>query len=135
MVLSADDRHAIGELLHLHGHLVDNGEFDRLDELLTDAIVYDVTDLGGGTLSGIAAFRDAALTLGDGNPVGHHVTNIIITAVSDDLVEARSKGLGVMADGTVGSVTYQDVISRTESGWRIARRQVLARRRPLGATP
>jgi hypothetical protein len=75
---------------------------------------------------------EAALALGDNNPVGHHVTNIVLTEVGPDEVAARSKGIGVMADGTAGSVTYEDTVVRTAAGWRISRRKVLARRRPLG---
>lgn len=42
-----------------------------------------------------------------------------------------SKGLGVGADGRVGSVVFEDAAVRTPGGWRIARRMVRARRVPL----
>lgn len=45
-MLTADDKWAIGETLALHGHLFDEGELDRLDELFTDDVVYDVSALG-----------------------------------------------------------------------------------------
>lgn len=35
MALSTDDRIAIYELIALHGHLMDAGDFDRLGELFT----------------------------------------------------------------------------------------------------
>ncbi|MEI8409243.1 MULTISPECIES: nuclear transport factor 2 family protein [unclassified Kribbella] len=124
------DRIAITDLLSLHGHLVDAGE--STDELFTPDIEYDVTDLGGGVIVGLAALQEAAEALGDQNPVGHHITNIVLTESGPNEVTARSKGLGVMADGTCGSVTYDDLIIRTPTGWRLRRRRVLARRRPLG---
>ena len=124
------DRIAITDLISLHGHLVDAGE--PADTLLTPDVEYDVTDLGGGVIVGLAALQEAAEALGDDNPVGHHVTNIVLTESGPDEVTARSKGLGVMADGTCGSVTYDDLIVRTSTGWRIRRRRILARRRPLG---
>ena len=37
-----------------------------------------------------------------------------------------------MADGTAGSVVYDDVVTRTPDGWRISHRRVTARRAPLG---
>lgn len=40
-------------------------------------------------------------------------------------VRVRSKGLAVMADGTAGTVTYDDALVRTDAGWRIARRKVV----------
>ena len=61
MPLTADDRSAIAELISLHGHLFDEGELDRLDELFTDDVVYDVRDFGQEPLRGIAAIRAAAL--------------------------------------------------------------------------
>ncbi len=124
------DRIAITDLISLHGHLVDGGE--PIDELFIPDFEYDVTDLGGGVIVGAVAFQEAAEALGDKNPVGHHVTNIVLTQAGPDEVTARSKGIGVMADGTCGSVTYEDVVVRTPVGWRIAQRRVLARRRPLG---
>ena len=129
--LTADDRRAITELIHQHGHLVDTGQLDRMHEILTEDAAYDVTDLGGGVLVGPEALREAALALGDANPVAHHVTNVVLEAESPKRVHGRSKGLGVMADGTIGSVIYEDRIERREQGWRIAHRTVRARRSPL----
>ena len=131
MELSTEDRARILDLINLHGHLTDEGELDRLDELFADDVVYDVTDLGGGVLEGLQAVRDAALALGAGNPVAHHVTNVVLTHGSDGVVRAVSKGLGVRADGSVGSVTYEDVLVHHNDGWRIGRRTVRARRVPL----
>ncbi|MGD6743160.1 nuclear transport factor 2 family protein [Streptomyces sp. BH106] len=71
MALDSTDRLAITELLSLHGHLIDSGELDRLDELFTPDVVYDVTDFGQPPLHGPAAIKDAALALGAGNPVAH----------------------------------------------------------------
>src|SRR4051794_21119679 len=126
------DRTAITDLIHLHGHLVDGGELERAGELFTEDVTYDVADFGLGTLSGRAALRDAALAVGDANPVGHHVTNVVVTPVDERSARVRSKGIGVMADGTTGSAVYDDVVTRTPDGWRISHRTVTARRAPLG---
>ena len=131
MPLSADDRAAIAELLALHGHLFDDGELDRLDLLFVPSVSYDVTALGGGVLHGVDAVRDATLALGDRNPLGHHVTNVVLAEQPDGSVHARSKGIGVNPDGTTGTVTYEDTIVCTGEGWRIRARTVVPRRRPL----
>jgi 3-phenylpropionate/cinnamic acid dioxygenase small subunit len=131
VTVSTDDRVAIAELLARHGHLFDDGELDRLDLLFTASVSYDVTAFGGGVLHGIEAIRSATLGVGDRNPVGHHVTNVVVTEQPDGSVRARSKGIGVYADGTVGSVTYEDTIVRTGEGWRVAARTVVPRRTPL----
>lgn len=132
MALSAQDRIDITDLINLHGHLTDAGELDRMGELFTQDVTYDVSDFGFGSLHGLEAIRDAALALGDANPVGHHVTNIVITGIDDGSARVRTKGLGVNADGTAGSVVYDDVVTRGPDGWRISRRTVIARRAPLG---
>lgn len=131
MTPTAEDRTAITDLINRHGHLTDSGEFDRMHELFTTDAVYDVTDLGGGVLTGLAMLKGAALALGEGNPVAHHVTNIVLTGAAEGLVHALSKGIGINTDGTIGSVTYEDTIIHGDSGWRISHRTVRARRIPL----
>jgi hypothetical protein len=132
MPLGVDDRTTITELLSLHGHLFDVGELDRLDELFTADVVYDISDFGPEPLVGIAAIREASLALGSANPVGHHITNVVLAELDDGRVRALSKGIGINADGTSGSVTYEDTIVPGDRRWRISHRKVLARRVPLG---
>jgi 3-phenylpropionate/cinnamic acid dioxygenase small subunit len=131
MTLSLQDRLAVTELIALHGHLVDAGELDRWSEVFTPDVLYDVSDFGQGRLTGLDALREVALALGSGNPVAHHVTNVVVEQVAEDRVRALSKGLGVRADGSCGSATYEDTVVRTADGWRICHRRVLARRVPL----
>jgi ketosteroid isomerase-like protein len=132
MALTEHDRADITDLVNLHGHLVDAGELDAAGELFTADVVYDLSDFGLGLVRGTAAVREAALALGEANPVAHHVTNVVITAVDEDSARVRSKGLGVTAAGSVASVVYDDVVTRRPEGWRIWRRTVTARRVPLG---
>ncbi|WP_327370906.1 nuclear transport factor 2 family protein [Streptomyces sp. NBC_01217] len=132
MTLGAEDRMAVMELIALHGHLVDDGELDRLDELFTADVVYDASDLGHGSMHGLEALRDTARSMGGHGPVSHHVTNIVLTEAGEGRVHARSKGFGIKADGTSGSVSYEDVIVRGGTGWRISRRKVAVRGTPSG---
>lgn len=130
MALTTQDRLAIHELLGLHGHVVDAGDLPRLSEVFTDDVIYDLTLMGGPSLSGITAVQEAALQLGAANPVAHHVTNVVVTE-ADGQVRALSKFLGVGPDGTVGSGVYDDVLRHTTRGWRIVSRRVSLRRQPL----
>jgi ketosteroid isomerase-like protein len=132
MALSAQDRIDISDLISLHGHLTDAGELDQAGELFTPDVTYDLGDFGRGSLRGTEEMRAAALGLGDANPVGHHVTNIVITETDDRSARVRSKGIGINADGTAGSVTYDDVVTRQPGGWKISYRKVTARRAALG---
>ncbi|MDV7215089.1 nuclear transport factor 2 family protein [Streptomyces prunicolor] len=136
MPLTLEDRLTITELIALHGHLVDEGELDRAAEVFTPDVEYDLTDFGQGTLTGLTQLTDASLALGAGNPVAHHVTNVVVEELADGQVRVRSKGLGIRTDGSCGSVTYVDTVVRVGAGWRIARRRLEARRVPLnGLTP
>ena len=131
MDLPTEDRLAIGETIALHGHLFDNGEITRLDELFTADVVYDVSDVGMAPLHGIAEIARAALELGDDNPLAHHVTNVTITDVEDGCVRTRCKAFVVLADGRCGSATYVDTLRREQGRWLISQRIVQARRTPL----
>jgi hypothetical protein len=130
--LNVEDRREICETLSMHGHLFDGGHLDRLGEIFTPDAVYDMSAVGVGTFDGVEAIRSAALQLGPGNPIAHHVTNIVVTADEDGLVTALSKGLMLMADGSIASVMHRDTLRRQDGGWRISRRVITPQRVPLG---
>ena len=67
-----------------------------------------------------------------GNPVAHHVTNIVISGESDGTVTALSKGLVLRADRTLASVNHHDTLRRHDGGWRIGRRVISPQDTPLG---
>jgi 3-phenylpropionate/cinnamic acid dioxygenase small subunit len=130
-MLSTEDRFAIEDVINLHGHLADRGDFTAMPDLFTEDVTYDVTALGGGVLAGLAGARDAALALGDANPLAHHVTNIVLTEAPGGAVQALSKYLGVAKDGSVASGTYEDTLRLGDNGWRITHRVIRPRRAPL----
>src|SRR5450755_955067 len=121
-MLQAEDRWAIGEILSLHGHIFDAGHLDRLDEIFTPEVVYDMSAVGIGAFEGIEAVRSAAAGMGDGGPIAHHVTNVVISSDEDDVVTAQSKGLMLMGNDALESVTHLDTLRRHSSEWRISRR-------------
>jgi len=131
MALVLEDRLAITELIALHGHLVDEGELDRLSEVFTPDVEYDLADFGQGEVIGLAELVGVSLAPGAANPVAHHVTNVVIEESAEGRIRVRSKGLGVRTDGSCGSVTYEDTVVRIGAGWRISHRRVSARRIPL----
>jgi hypothetical protein len=78
MALTEHDRIDITDLINLHGHLTDGGEWDRASSLFTPDVTYNLDDFGLGSLHGTAALRQAALAVGEAHPVGHHVTNVVM---------------------------------------------------------
>jgi hypothetical protein len=129
--MNIEDRIAITDLINLHGHYADDGDLDGVDALFTEEAVTDLSSVGGAERVDRAGIRARALNAGDKNPVANLVTNIVLSPIGPDEVHARSKGLVIRADGGAGSVTYEDVVVRTEQGWRISKRSVIARRVPL----
>jgi hypothetical protein len=130
-MLTTEDRITITDVINLHGHLTDCGDFAHMPTLFAEDVTYDVSALHGGVLAGLSALQEAALALGEANPVAHHVTNVVLEEAPDGTVRALSKGLGVMADGSVRCVTYEDTLTKGDDGWRITHRVVRPRRVPL----
>lgn len=133
MALTQQDRIDITDLVNLHGHFTDAGDLDQASELFTADVTYDLDDFGLGSVHGTAALRAVALATGSANPVGHHVTNVVITQIDDRSARVRAKGIGIKADGSAGSVVYDDIVTRQPDGWKISYRKVSARRAALGA--
>lgn len=87
-----------------------------------------------GLACSLAGTGDATLaSLLRDNPLGHHVTNALVIGGDENEATGRSKGIGILTNGTSGTVVDEDVVRRTAMGWRIARRAALPRRRPLHA--
>ncbi|GAA2578967.1 hypothetical protein GCM10010435_64650 [Winogradskya consettensis] len=142
MVLNADDRLAIHEVISLHGHLCDASAYDRFDLVFTADLVVDVSDLGlapvphvGPSQERLDMYIGVAHSRGPGDTIALHVTNVLVV---EDGAGARawSKALALGRDGSVASYTYADRLVRTDVGWRIRHRKVSPRRVPgVGIEP
>jgi limonene-1,2-epoxide hydrolase len=122
------DLFAIHELLALYGHIIDEREWQRVEELFTPDCVYDMSEFGLPRVSGAAAIRALWSRADAAHPLAHHATNIVIREDADGTVRVLSKGLGVGPNGRVGSVVYRDVVVRTAQGWRFTARTGQLRR-------
>ncbi|NDA42757.1 MAG: nuclear transport factor 2 family protein, partial [Gammaproteobacteria bacterium] len=97
-MIDTADRLAIHELMGLYGIVIDERDWSRIDELFTDDVVYDMSELGLGVLRG----KDAVLRLwrerDDLHPLAHHATNVVISATADgNSANVISKGLGAVS--------------------------------------
>jgi hypothetical protein len=132
-MISLEDRLAIFELIASHGHLVDDGNLEDLDQVFAPDAVFDLTAFGQPEPCGLLQVIELGRALGDDNPVGHHVTNVVISRIeSPDRVRTRSKGIGVHLGGSTTSAIYEDLLVKRDGAWRIQLRTILVRRRPLG---
>ena len=128
-MLTVQDRLAISETLALHAYIVDDNQLDRMDELFTSDAVYDMTLSGFGSFEGIDSIGAAAAAMNESGhaPLAHFVTNIIAAGSGEDEAAVQSKGLMIMADGSIHAVTYQDTFRVDDGAWRISRRVVIPR--------
>jgi hypothetical protein len=130
--MNVQDRLDIAETLARYGHVVDRGELDRLDSVFTTDVRYDMSAVGLPVMVGVDALRAGALRLGPQNPVAHHVTDVMVLEADEDEAVVQSKGLMLTVEGTIRTVTHDDVLHRTAAGWRIASRTISPQTAPLG---
>lgn len=126
MNLDTEQRLAIHELINHYGHIIDERQFSRLNEIFTQDAVFDLRPYGGKLYSGIEHIQTLMLNSQE-HPLAHHATNIVIAQARDGIVTVKSKGIGIGHKGRVGSVTYTDKVLLDNDQWRIAERVVSLR--------
>jgi 3-phenylpropionate/cinnamic acid dioxygenase small subunit len=112
----------IQRLIYLHGHVIDDKQWDRLDEVFADDASFEIegTEI---SMSGFAAIDEFMRRIT--HPLAHYSTNVLIDLEDGaDVATARVKIFAPRANGTSAVGTYNDVIVRTEKGWRFQRRLV-----------
>jgi len=117
---TTDDIVEINQILSLWAHLVDNHAWDRFGEVFTEDAYFDSSVFGFTPVTGIAAICHMASR--EGHAKAHHTTNVYVQEGAGDEITAVSKGLGLLSNGAVASVTYTDRLRRTPEGWRLSSR-------------
>ncbi|WP_404434296.1 nuclear transport factor 2 family protein [Microbacterium lacus] len=136
-VIRLSDSEQITRLIYLYGHVIDDKEWDRLDEIFTDDGEFEIegTDHHVSGLAAIDRFMRGIV-----HPLAHFSTNVIVDHdEGSDTARARVKLFAPRANGTCAIATYHDDIARTENGWRFRRRLVKVtelqwRSAPLGSS-
>jgi hypothetical protein len=116
------DKEAIERLIFLYGYIIDEQQWDRLDELFADTGSFEIenSDISVDGLAEIVKFMSSIK-----HPLAHYSTNVLIDVEEGaDVATAKTKLFAPRADGTVALGTYNDDIVRTENGWRFQRRFV-----------
>lgn len=131
------DSEEIQRLIFLYGHVIDDRQWDRLDEIFTRDGCFEIegTEISVSGFDAIDAFMRRIT-----HPLAHYSTNVLIDVEDGaDVATARVKLFAPRANGTSAIGTYNDVIIRTEKGWRFRRRLVKVadlywRSAPLGVS-
>jgi hypothetical protein len=121
---SAEEILAIQDVVVRYGYVIDDRDWDAIDEVLTEDAVIDYRDQRANPPRGLAPlvgrneiirhFRDI-LT----HPYQHIIVNHQIEDVSEDEVIVRSKALCPIPGQMLLDIEYRDVVVRTTDGWRI----------------
>jgi hypothetical protein len=124
--LDAADVVEITQVMNLYGHLFDKKTWDRLGLVFTADAVVDYSDAGRVKATGLPHIQ-RHMTEVPPSVMAHTSQNIYVW-VDDGTVRGRSKFIAPVSDGTVFSGVYEDVLVRTDDGWRIKERVVRTRR-------
>lgn len=136
--MTFDDYFQIMQTIARYGHALDSADAP-FDTVLTDDVVFDLTDTGGPVVQG----RRAVLEAMTGSPddpysrrspgmrsvLSHHTTNSEVIDDRGDEVDVRSKylRLGQNQPGPMPVLIgqYLDTLVRTTDGWRIGKRTII----------
>ena len=122
------DRLAIHDLLHRYAEMVDGREWGLFEQVFTQDARLDYTSTGGveGDARMVMAWLDRAL---EPWPINLHCVSNIQIRFEEPGAHCRSAFHAPMARGELGAqqvITnagyYEDVMVRTEAGWRIRER-------------
>lgn len=125
-MLTHDDILNIHEVLAEYGHVVDDHDWDRADQVFAEDFVFDRSGSGRPDLHGI---DEVVATFKGRNAYAHHTTNIVVREDEHGTVRAHSKMLCFPNEGPPFTGDYYDVMARTPAGWRIAYRRAELRNR------
>ena len=93
-MLEPHDVLAIHELLARYGHIIDEREWQRVDELFTERTLYDMRDFGLGEVRGVRAIQALWSRPDAAHPLAHHATNILVSEDPDGTVRCSPRDSG-----------------------------------------
>jgi 3-phenylpropionate/cinnamic acid dioxygenase small subunit len=125
------DRIELHELPGRYGDAIDDRDWARLAQVFTEDAVFDLTDLGGPRLEGLAEIQRYMAEDAD-HPRTHLMTNIYADDAPDGGATLRFRIVALLKDRTVGTASYYDDVVRTPEGWRVKHRVIELRRRRVG---
>ena len=124
-MLTPADHIEIREVLADYGHIVDDHDWDRAEDVFMPDIVFESHN-GEMVLNGIS---DIVATFKGRNMYAHVTTNTTLRENHDGTVSAHSKFLGFPNEGPPVTGDYRDQLVRTPAGWRLAHRRAEIRQR------
>lgn len=125
--MDAADRLELHELPGRYGDAIDDRDWPRLARIFTEDATFDLTDLGGPRLAGLAEIQRYMDTEAV-HPRTHLMTNIYADE-TDAGVKLFFRIVALLPDRKVGTASYFDDVVKTPAGWRVKDRIITLRRR------
>lgn len=121
------DRLELHELPGRYGDAIDDRDWPRLANIFTEDAVFDLTDLGGPALQGLAEIQ-RYMDVEARHPRTHLMTNIYVDE-TDAGVKLFFRIVALLPESKVGTASYYDDVVKTAAGWRVKHRVITLRRR------
>lgn len=126
-MLTALDYAEITNVQNLYPHVVDvPANYHLVGDIFTEDGVFESPF---GTYTGLAELTEywshsprRAEALKQSKVLAHNVANLHISQDPDGTVRCISRSLGVSTEGVASSMVYNDIMRKTDKGWRIAHR-------------
>ena len=125
--MDAADRLELHELPGRYGDAIDDRDWPRLARIFTEDATFDLTDLGGPRLAGLAEIQRYMDTEA-AHPRTHLMTNIYADE-TDAGVKLFFRIVALLPDRKVGTASFFDDVVKTPAGWRVKDRLITLRRR------
>lgn len=125
--MDAADRLELHELPGRYGDAIDDRDWPRLARVFTDDAVFDLTDLGGPRLEGLAAIQ-RYMDLEAQHPRTHLMTNIYVDEDADGTTRMSFRIIALLPEQRTGTASYRDVVVKTPAGWRVQDRVITLKR-------
>jgi 3-phenylpropionate/cinnamic acid dioxygenase small subunit len=122
------DRLELHELPGRYGDAIDDRDWPRLARIFTDDATFDLRDLGGPKLSGLAEIQ-RYMDEEAQHPQTHLMTNIYVDEAPGGGAKLYFRIVALRKGQSVGSASYYDDVVKTPEGWRVKDRVITLRRR------
>jgi len=125
--LQAQDIIEIHQLIALYGHAIDADDQSLVPLVFASDGVFDSSAMGGPVIEGVEALTAFYAASKPHLPPSHNTTNVYVYE-QDGETRVRSKWFMVnRRDNTVALGDYDDLVVRTDDGWRLRHRMVKVR--------
>lgn len=126
-MLTQQDIVEIQQLMAFYGHAADADDHESLSEVFVEDAVFDARPVEAGLHRGLPAIRAWFARGKPPHPPSHNVTNVYVYEEAEE-VRVKSKWLTINAKtGQSRAGDYDDVLVRTDAGWRISTRLATGR--------